>query len=351
MNLPISVTQNELSEILLNIAPTCPVFIWGAPGIGKSALVEQFASAVGLPCVSLLGSQLAPEDIIGIPRINGETSEFMPPKMIAREDPYVLFLDELNACSQDVQKAFYSLILEKRIGEYHLPKGSVIIGAGNRSQDGAIVKTMSTALINRMFHVELRPNASQWLTWGYENDLHPWVLDYISQRPDHLFSNPPKTEEPYSTPRSWHMLSNALKAWGDDIEEKEIRMLAYGSISPNHAGMFVAYTKQADHKEYLSDILKGTAKFPVEPERRDELYFLAQSLRARLWHDLPAKKQKLSKDTQYLVHRAKALIKELAAINPEIAQTVVTEEDGKSLPEWFLIEVVRDLPNLIAKGA
>ena len=351
MNLPISVTQNELSEILLSIAPTCPVFIWGAPGIGKSALVEQFASAVGLPCVSLLGSQLAPEDIIGIPRINGETSEFMPPKMIARKDPYVLFLDELNACSQDVQKAFYSLILEKRIGEYHLPAGSVIIGAGNRSQDGAIVKTMSTALINRMFHVELRPNTAQWLTWGYENDLHPWVLDYISQRPDHLFSTPPKTEEPYSTPRSWHMLSNALKAWGENIDEKEIRTLAYGSISPSHAGMFVAYTKQVDNKEYLSDIIKGVVKFPVEPERRDELYFLAQSLRARLWHDLPAKKQKLGKDTQFLVHRSKALIKQLATINMEIAQTVVSEEDGKSLPEWFLIEVVRDLPTLIAKGA
>ena len=43
MNLPISVTQNELFEILLNVAPTRPVFIWGAPGIGKSALVEKFA--------------------------------------------------------------------------------------------------------------------------------------------------------------------------------------------------------------------------------------------------------------------------------------------------------------------
>ena len=48
-----------------------------------------FAEEVGLPCVSLLGSQLAPEDIIGIPRINGETSEFLPPKMIARKEPYV----------------------------------------------------------------------------------------------------------------------------------------------------------------------------------------------------------------------------------------------------------------------
>ena len=156
MNLPINVTQTDLSDILLNIAPVRPVFIWGAPGIGKSALVEQFADAVGLPCVSLLGSQLAPEDIIGIPQIKNGTSEFLPPKMIARTEPYVLFLDELNACSQEVQKAFYSLIHERRVGEYHLPAGSVVIGAGNRAQDSAIVKTMSSALINRMFHVQLK---------------------------------------------------------------------------------------------------------------------------------------------------------------------------------------------------
>lgn len=74
MHLPISVTQDELLEVLLQVAPVRPVFIWGAPGIGKSALVEKFADEVGLPCVSLLGSQLAPEDIIGIPQIRGETS-------------------------------------------------------------------------------------------------------------------------------------------------------------------------------------------------------------------------------------------------------------------------------------
>ena len=74
MNLPFTVTQSELSDILLNISPKRPVFIWGAPGIGKSALVQKFADDVGMPCVSLLGSQLAPEDIIGIPKIDGETS-------------------------------------------------------------------------------------------------------------------------------------------------------------------------------------------------------------------------------------------------------------------------------------
>ena len=349
MNLSFSVTQNELLNVLLNVAPTRPVFIWGAPGIGKSALVEKFAEEVGLPHVSLLGSQLAPEDIIGIPQIKGDTSEFLPPKMIARKEPYVLFLDELNACSQEVQKAFYSLIHERRIGEYHLPEGSVVIGAGNRSQDGAIVKTMSSALINRMFHVQLTADTSQWLQWAYENQLHPWVIDYITQRPDHLFSEPPKTEEPYSTPRSWHMLSDALKEYGagvKEVSESCLRILAYGCISPNHAGMFLAYTKQLGNKHLLSDIISGEARFPSKPEERDVLYFIAQSFRAKLIHELPENKQKMNKEAQYLAHRAKALIKDLSVINHEIAQMVISADNGEVLPEWFMVEIVRDLPRL-----
>ncbi len=350
MNLAYTVTQNELSELLLNISPIRPVFIWGAPGIGKSALVQKFADDVGLPCVSLLGSQLAPEDIIGIPQIDGETSRFMPPKMIARKEPYVLFLDELNACSQEVQKAFYSLIHERRIGEYHLPKGSVVIGAGNRSQDGAIVKTMSTALINRMFHVQLKADPHQWLEWAYSEGLHSYVTDYISQRPDHLFSEPPKTEEPYSTPRSWHMLSDALKEYGageKELPESILRVLAYGSVSAKHAGMFIAFIKQIKNKNLLSEIIKGDAKFPSDPSQRDVLYFVAQSFRGKLLTELPADKRGLDAKTQQLAHRAKALIKELSHINLEIAQMVVSSEDDKVLPEWFMLEIVRDLPRLI----
>ena len=355
MNLPITVTQEELLEVLINVSPIRPVFIWGAPGIGKSAIVEKFSSDVGLPCVSLLGSQLAPEDIIGIPRINGDVSEFLPPKMIAKREPYVLFLDELNACSQEVQKAFYSLIYERRVGEYHLPQGSIVIGAGNRSQDGAIVKTMSTALLNRMFHVQMKPDSKQWLKWAYENEIHPWVTEYISQRPDHLFGEPPKTEQPYSTPRSWHMLSDILYEFGagkKEIPEETLKQIVYGCITASNAGMFIAYTKQMKNSHLLADIIKGEARFPSKPEERDVLYYLAQSFKAQLIHDLPEKKQKMNKQAQYLAFRAKALIKDLSGINTEIAQMVVAQEDGAALPEWFLIEVARDLPRLLtAKGA
>ena len=49
MNLGVSVNQKQLMDVLLNVGTIRPVFIWGAPGIGKSAIVEQFAEAVGLP--------------------------------------------------------------------------------------------------------------------------------------------------------------------------------------------------------------------------------------------------------------------------------------------------------------
>lgn len=351
MNLPITINQEDLLEVLLNVAPVRPVFIWGAPGIGKSALVEKFAEEVGLPCVSLLGSQLAPEDIIGIPQIQEDVSVFLPPKMIARKEPYVLFLDELNACSQEVQKAFYSLIHERRIGEYHLPEGSVIIGAGNRAQDSAIVKTMSSALINRMFHVQLKADARQWIKWAQNETLHPWVIDYIIQRPDHLFAEPPRTEEPFSTPRSWHMLSDTLKEFGAGKKEVDMNLLktiAYACISPAHAGMFLAYTKNLKNKNMLEDIILKNKKWPSNPEDRDVLYFLAQSFRGKLLTELPKNKQDISGEMLAFIYRAKSMIKELSVINFELAQMTVAADDMESLPDWFMVEVVRDLPRLVA---
>jgi MoxR-like ATPase len=349
MNIPITVNQSQLLDVLLNVATVRPIFIWGAPGIGKSSIVERFAAEVGLPCVSLLGSQLAPEDIIGVPQIIEGKSVFCPPRMIAREEAYCLFLDELNACSQEVQKAFYSLIHDRRIGEYRLPAGSIIIGAGNRAQDNAIVKPMSSALINRMFHVELIASHRDWLEWGRQNGIHPHILEYIGLRPDHLWRQPPKTEEPFSTPRSWHMLSDALYSYGDNITDKELEILACGCLSPHHATQFRAFVKQLRNRYALSAILSGDQKWPSAPEDRDVLYFLAQSFRTQLIKELPADKNNLSGSAQALSIRAKALMRDLANLSLEIAQMTVAPADGESLPDWFMVEIVRDLPRLAEK--
>jgi hypothetical protein len=345
----VSVTQKQLPELLLRIAIRRPVFIWGAPGIGKSSLVSQFAREVGLPCVSLLGSQLAPEDLIGVPQIVDGTSRFCPPRTIARQEPYCLFLDELNACTHEVQKAFYSLIHERRIGEYELPSGSIVIGAGNRAQDSAIVKPMSSALLNRMVHVHLTVSHRDWLDWAGQSGIHALVLEYLQLRPDQLFTQPPKHEEPFSTPRSWHMLSDALHEYAEP-KDADVRVLAHGCLSPAHASQFTAFVKQLRGKYKLSAILKGDESWPDRPEDRDVLYFLAQSLRARLVKELPSERDALAAEGKELAHRSKALLKDLAALSLEMAQLVVArQDDGSALPGWLLAEVVRDLPRLAEK--
>ena len=354
MNPTVTVTPKRLFEFLLNVALVRPIFIWGAPGIGKSSIVQQFAADVGLPCVSLLGSQLAPEDLIGVPQIFEGTSRFCPPSMIARPDPYCLFLDELNACSHEVQKAFYSLIHERRIGEYFLPKGSIVIGAGNRAQDSAIVKPMSSALLNRMVHVHLAVSHRDWLEWAEANAIHHLVVEYIKARPDHLWSQPPKHEEPFSTPRTWHMLSDALHAYGERLTNDELEVLAYGCLSPQHAGQFKAFIKQLRGGFRLAGILKGDAGWPSAPEDRDVLYFLAQSFRAQLIKELPADRAALTAIHRETAHRAKSLLTDLATINLEMAQLAVArDDDGCTLPDWLMVEIVRDLPRLVegARGA
>ncbi len=349
-----TVTPRQLSKLLLNVALTRPVFIWGPPGIGKSALVEQFADDVGLDCVSLLGSQLAPEDLIGVPRIEDNRSVFCPPRMIARDTPYLLFVDELNACSFEVQKAFYSLINDRRLGEYRLPEGSVVVGAGNRAQDQAIVKPMSSAPMNRMLHVELKPTVRDWLDWAYAHGIHEWILRYVETRPDHLCVPPPKTEETFTTPRSWHILSDALHAYGSGVNADEIEMLASGCLSAGHARSVGAFVKQLFGNLRIEQILRGDQPLPRAPEDRDVLYFIVQSIRAQLAKTLPPEREEIKPAHRQAVQQAKRVLVELCEINVEMATLMVAEEVGenaRNLPSWFLVEVVRDLPRLAQRVA
>lgn len=347
MQLASALRPLELPDFLLNVAVVRPVFIWGAPGIGKSSLVGDFAESLGMECVSLLGSQLAPEDLIGVPQVQDGVSRFCPPSQLVRKVPFCLFLDELNACTQEVQKAFYSLIHEQRIGEYHLPKGSIVVGAGNRAQDSAIVRPMSSALLNRLVHVELKADHRDWLAWARQNSLHPLALEYIEQRPDHLWSQAPKTEEPFSTPRSWHMLSDALHSYGERLSQEHVRSLASGCLTPAHAAQFSAFYKLQGDRFRLSSILKGNAGWPSGPADRDLLYFLAQAFRAQLIKELPRDRTEAGEGSKALAHRAKAVLADLAGISYEIAQLVIlTDDKGDALPDWFMLEVVRELPRL-----
>ena len=199
-------------------------------------------------------------------------------------------------------------------------------------------------------HVQLRAAALDWLEWAGEASIHELIISYIQNRSDHLWSKPPKHEEPFSTPRAWEMLSKALGAYGAAIKPDELKTLASGLLTPAHAQQFLAFAKLRERQHDLGAILRGDRGWPEKPEERDILYFLTQQLRDRLIKELPEDESKLGRETRELANRAKDLIISLARISTELAQLVVTEaESGAALPAWYTVELARALPRLAAK--
>lgn len=352
MRQTVTLNVNELKTFLLAVAPTRPVFIWGPPGIGKSSVVNQFSSELGLECVPLLGSQLASEDLIGIPQIQDNVSRFVPPSLIVREKEYCLFIDELNIASSEVQKAFYSLILDKRVGEYTLPKGSIVIGAGNRAADSSLVKQLPAALINRMVHVHLRVDHRLWLDWANNNEIHTWVTEYIQNRPKQLSTEiAPTNEEPFSSPRSWEAVSDGLK----EIEKIEnnttlLDALLYGSLTYEHAAQFKAFIKQLKYRYNIPKLLKGEEDWPKDNNDKDLLLFLVYSVRDYLIKELPKESSEMTSEKKKLVINVKESLKKLTHIDNEYAQHIISpDQQGNNLPSWFLAEMAKELPRLILK--
>ena len=132
-----TITLGEAKALVKTLSSQQSLLLLSTPGVGKSDIVRQAAAEAGLECRSLLGTQIAPEDVSGVPRVRNERTIFCPPRVVLPEDdrPFCLFLDELPAAPPDVQKAFYSLLLEQRgSGEYHLP--TWVVGRRRGESDG-----------------------------------------------------------------------------------------------------------------------------------------------------------------------------------------------------------------------
>lgn len=282
-----TITLAQAGALISTMAHEQSLLLLSPPGVGKSDLVSQTAEAAGLECRSLLGTQIAPEDVSGIPRIVGERAVFCPPRVLLPEgpEPFCLFLDELPASAPDVQKAFYSLLLERRIGEFELPAGSWVVAAGNRAQDRALVRALSSALVNRVLILNVRVDVPGWLKWAEANEIRSDIKAFINFDPGALARPVPAEPSPFSTPRSWASLSRAL----DLVDQKGIldtslrRVLAFGRVSASDAAVFCALAEHSvEPPAPLEDYLTGKAELPMEDSAR---WFVLNWIREQVQRD------------------------------------------------------------------
>tara|TARA_Y200000002_G_scaffold68079_1_gene52912 strand:+ start:3068 stop:4159 length:1092 start_codon:yes stop_codon:yes gene_type:complete len=261
-----------------------PIFIWGPPGIGKSEIVHQIGDEIKNSLVIDIRLSLwEPTDIKGIPYFdsNSSTMVWAPPAELPdsatakKYDTIIVFMDELNSAPPAVQAAAYQLILNRRVGTYHLPDNVVIVAAGNREADKGVTYRMPAPLANRFVHLELSVNFDDWLQWATANQLHSDVVGYLTFAKKDLYDFDPKSpSRSFATPRSWSFVSELLE---DDDDENTTTDLVSGSVGEGLAVKFMAHRKVASKLPDPMDILNGKVK-EIETKEISAMYSLTVSL-------------------------------------------------------------------------
>jgi hypothetical protein len=221
------------------IAAKQPTFIWGPPGVGKSDVVAQVAAELKYKLVDVRAVLLDPVDLRGLPHIENGEAQWCPPAFLPKgKGKWILFLDELNAAPPLVQAACYQLILDRKIGEYELPKEAVVIAAGNRETDRAVTSRMPSPLANRFAHLDFDVDLDDWITWGLNNGVRTEVLAFQRFRPEMLYNfDPKRNEKAFATPRSVTFLSRLMDANKGEIDFD----LAKGVTGEGYAAEFVGF--------------------------------------------------------------------------------------------------------------
>lgn len=167
-----------------------PILIWGSPGIGKSEIIRAIAKKRGISLIDIRLAQRDAIDIKGIPTANDfkrrtvwYLSGEWPDCPISKG---IIFFDELTAADKPVQVSAYEIILERKLGEperdgYALPNGWYIASAGNLKSDDAKSEPMSSALANRLLHIEIDVDPRNWLNWARSHGVHPSVIQFIEK--------------------------------------------------------------------------------------------------------------------------------------------------------------------------
>jgi hypothetical protein len=199
-----------------------PVMIWGAPGIGKSGVVSSIADTHNVRVIDIRLSQMEPSDLRGIPFQNGDFVDWSVPSILPDETRHgskgILFLDEITSAPPTVSAAAYQLILDRKLGEYELPKGWVIFAAGNRAGDRGVNYQMPAPLANRFTHYNLEVHLDEWVIWAYQHNIDERIIGFLRYRPEHLFNfDANNNQAAFASPRTWEFASRSLQKFSGDL--------------------------------------------------------------------------------------------------------------------------------------
>lgn len=271
--------KNEFGEYVIPSVRQRPIFLIGAPGIGKTQIMEQVAKECGLGLVSYTITHHTRQSAIGLPYIakneydgtEYEVTEYTMSEIVAsvyekmkktglREG--ILFIDEINCVSETLAPAMLQFLQCKSFGNHQIPEGWMIVAAGNPPEYNKSVREFDVVTMDRVKKIEVEPEFTVWKEYAYKESVHGAVISYLSTKPAYFYQMEMTVDGMhFATPRGWEDLSKMIQVYeklGKIIDREVVEQyIQYPKIAKDFANYLELYYKyRTDYQ--IDAVLSGT---------------------------------------------------------------------------------------------
>ena len=272
--------KDEFGEYRVPVVRQRPIFLLGAPGVGKTAIMEQIAQELGIALVSYSMTHHTRQSALGLPFIkekeyggeNYRVSEYTMSEIIASiydvmEESGIkegiLFLDEINCVSETLAPSMLQFLQYKVFGRHRVPEGWVIITAGNPPEYNKSVREFDVVTMDRLKVLDVEAEYGIWKEYAQEQGIHNVITSYLELKKEHFYRIETTVKgRSYVTARGWEDLSQILQLYEEEgltVDETLVgQYLRNERIVKEFTAYYDLYNKYKKNY-HVEEILNGTA--------------------------------------------------------------------------------------------
>lgn len=224
-------TRDQFGNYVIPVERQRPIFLMGAPGIGKTAIMEQVAQELQIGLVSYSMTHHTRQSALGLPFIvrknyGGQeysVSEYTMSEIIASVYDVVeatgfkegiLFLDEINCVSETLAPAMLQFLQYKTFGRHRVPGGWIVVTAGNPPEYNNSVREFDIVTWDRLKRIDVEPDYDVWKEYAYAKGTHPAITTYLDIKKNEFYKIETTVDgKSFVTARGWSDLSDMIKLY------------------------------------------------------------------------------------------------------------------------------------------
>jgi len=310
------------------------VLLSGAPGSGKSDLMEQIAIELGMGLnPQYLATMMIEQFGMPLPTMeqNAKFQRWSNPEFYSvynlRVSPkkqsdgfIILFMDDIHLATKTIQQYFFQLLTYRSIHSKKMPDNFLMVAAGNRSIDKAGAQPIMAPIINRFYTIDVVATADNWIEdFAIPNQVRSDIISFIELYPDLLQSEPLESRA-WASPRSWTYFSQELDMMEKNhpLEFNDILTIGSGHIGLEYTTKYAEYV-ELFLKWNANQYLNGVPMLDLKDMPRLHKYTFMAAITSELLKDLRHNNWKMNDENIIKkINIVKSLFTTMMDICPEI---------------------------------